>query len=114
MKLNMRSNSESKQGRIIKSYWCEFEEQNIPMKCNLRVRKTVKPDGKVTLHNDKTILILKDKSMFQGIIETSLGYVCTNCLTSDYIKYDYVGTGDWYNKEPAGCTCTRCNASTLK
>ena len=112
MKSKMRSKSESLQGQVIKSQWSPvYKEENHSYKVNIRLRKVVSPDGKIDIKTDYTVLLV-ESAQHNGIINTEFGLVCANCMTSDYLQDQYNGKG--WNREYAGCTCTRCNAATLK
>lgn len=101
--------SETRPGKIIKSGWAKFVENDIKFKLNIMTRQ-YKVNDKVKEKIEYVILVDQTERP-NKIITTEFGPTCGICLTSDYIKEDNIGT--WFNKKYNGCTCTRCGAATF-
>ena len=113
-KVHMRSRSESLQGQVIKSEWAgPFKQEAFAYRVNIRKRKVIKPDGGINFKTDYTILLDEMPPTEVKLQRTDFGLVCVNCKTSEYLQDQWTGTNQW-NKEYAGCTCTRCGSATLK
>ena len=109
-KSNMRSMSETRQVTIIDSSWLKFEEHGLKFRVNVLVREY---EVNYSVRRKLEYVILVDSTERpRKIIMTDFGPTCGWCLTSDYIKEDK--SGEWFNKVSQGCTCTRCDASTLQ
>lgn len=102
--------SERLRGKVVSSKWFEHvDEDGTRYKLNQRVRVGLTATGKEFRKTDRTLLIseigevtrkeISDSGSF--LMHTTLGVVCTSCLTSDHVLED---------KDGSGFTCTRCNS----
>ena len=109
-KVEMRSMSETRPGKIIASKFCPFKENGIKFRVIVMLRE-YEYQGKLRQRTEYVILVdSKEKPM--TIIMTEFGPTCGFCLTSDYIKEDK--SGEWFDQKHEGYTCTRCGAGTLQ
>jgi len=99
--------AEGLRGKVIDSSWAEHvDEDGTCFKLNTRKRETFSLAGVRKVHTDRTLIVssvgvefTKTQGELGGkLLETSIGWVCAHCLTSDHIKSQKWG----------GLECTRC------
>ncbi len=100
--------AENLRGKIIDSSWAEHvDDDGTSFKLNTRKRETFSLAGARKIHTDRTLIVSNVGVEFERtqielggkLLETSIGWVCAHCLTSDHIKKQ---------KNATWLECTRC------